>query len=445
MASPPHPIKIEIKPPPPHYDEATKQLETNKLVKTTSGTPVVKNHAKSQVMTDVLEILIRNGELPETAAFDPSTPTTPSLSSISTNAPTLTLFTTASTSVPSTTTTLAPTKISTPPPTTVMARPASPPSKLTLNLLPSLDNVEMLSPMQPDCDNSVSSFDMFLEQQEQQHLHAEDNDDESHLKQNDDDDQHYHSNHEDNKQELHDRLHDQMLQQQQQHDDLELMELMGQQLDMDMTDEPQFALTNHVRYMNTGICDNSDSKLNRRDPSLQPSLNEIIMQQQQQQQQQSSGLFSFGLFNGSNGSVNSSSLNNNNTSSANNNNNNNQSNANNNNHYPSIPMDIEDFENSLSSFDFSQITGVTDDHQINTPPHPFSSQAQQHHQQQHHIMNPMALSSLHHHNFVETSSSDSSYDPPLALNHENILDLFNIDDFKMSNDTLNWGEVDFAV
>ncbi|XP_076759901.1 uncharacterized protein LOC143428725 isoform X4 [Xylocopa sonorina] len=58
------------KPPPPQYDEATKLLKV-KLE------PVQKSHIKSQVVDDVLEILIKNGELPPSAAQDPSTPTIP--------------------------------------------------------------------------------------------------------------------------------------------------------------------------------------------------------------------------------------------------------------------------------------------------------------------------------------------------------------------------------
>ncbi|XP_019867918.2 myocardin-related transcription factor B isoform X2 [Aethina tumida] len=50
----------EVKPP-PHYEEATKQI--NK-----------KNNVKSQIVDDVLEILIKNGELPPSAANDPATP-----------------------------------------------------------------------------------------------------------------------------------------------------------------------------------------------------------------------------------------------------------------------------------------------------------------------------------------------------------------------------------
>lgn len=57
-------------PPPPQYDEAAKLLKVK-------IEPVPKSHIKSQVVDDVLEILIKNGELPPSAAQDPATPTTP--------------------------------------------------------------------------------------------------------------------------------------------------------------------------------------------------------------------------------------------------------------------------------------------------------------------------------------------------------------------------------
>ncbi|CAH1132534.1 unnamed protein product [Ceutorhynchus assimilis] len=63
---PPPEIKIEysdiseIPKPPPLYEEATKQIK--------------KNSVKSQIVDDVLEILIKNGELPASAASYPSTP-----------------------------------------------------------------------------------------------------------------------------------------------------------------------------------------------------------------------------------------------------------------------------------------------------------------------------------------------------------------------------------
>lgn len=52
----------DVKPPPPLYEEATKQMKKE------------KNNVKSQIVDDVLEILIKNGELPPSAANDPSTP-----------------------------------------------------------------------------------------------------------------------------------------------------------------------------------------------------------------------------------------------------------------------------------------------------------------------------------------------------------------------------------
>ena len=53
---------------PPNYEEATKQ---NNKIKDK------KKSIKSQAVDDVLEILIKNGELPPSAAQDPTTPTTP--------------------------------------------------------------------------------------------------------------------------------------------------------------------------------------------------------------------------------------------------------------------------------------------------------------------------------------------------------------------------------
>ena len=49
--------------PPPDYDEATKQINKDK-----------KKYVKSQAVDDVLEILIKNGELPPSAAQEPHTP-----------------------------------------------------------------------------------------------------------------------------------------------------------------------------------------------------------------------------------------------------------------------------------------------------------------------------------------------------------------------------------
>lgn len=56
--------------PPPNYEEATKV--TPRVI-----TKDRKKSIKSQAVDDVLEILIKNGELPPSAAQEPNTPTTP--------------------------------------------------------------------------------------------------------------------------------------------------------------------------------------------------------------------------------------------------------------------------------------------------------------------------------------------------------------------------------
>ncbi|XP_058799962.1 myocardin-related transcription factor A isoform X3 [Phymastichus coffea] len=61
----------DVKPPPPQYDEAAKLLKVK-------IEPAQKGPVKSQMIDDVLEILINNGELPPSAAQEPVTPTTPS-------------------------------------------------------------------------------------------------------------------------------------------------------------------------------------------------------------------------------------------------------------------------------------------------------------------------------------------------------------------------------
>lgn len=54
------------KPPPPVYEEATKAIKHE---------PVEQRNVKSQIVDDLLEILIKSGELPPSAAQDPTTPT----------------------------------------------------------------------------------------------------------------------------------------------------------------------------------------------------------------------------------------------------------------------------------------------------------------------------------------------------------------------------------
>lgn len=61
------------RPPPPNYEEATKV--TAKSARRMSK----KNMKESEALEDVLEILVKNGELPASAADEPETPTTPSI------------------------------------------------------------------------------------------------------------------------------------------------------------------------------------------------------------------------------------------------------------------------------------------------------------------------------------------------------------------------------
>lgn len=70
---------------PPDYDEATKQLNkarhaqpfASTTVTHASSKPGRSRSVKSKDVDDVLEILIKNGELPPSAAQEPPTPTTP--------------------------------------------------------------------------------------------------------------------------------------------------------------------------------------------------------------------------------------------------------------------------------------------------------------------------------------------------------------------------------
>lgn len=361
----------------PQYEEAAKQLAAKNKVG--------KNHIKSQVMTDVLEILIKNGELPETAVFDPTTPTTPG-----------------------TNINLTPNMIYQP---TKLTLNSGPPKLTMLRGVPAssnIDNMETMSPMQPDCENSVSSFDLFMERQQQEKREQQVAKEEliqqqpscqQRVQQNDLPSSHQQMDSQQSPQ-RHQIISNGHHQSDIKHfDDLELMDIIG----MDVGGDDQYQMNPVKNSLINGNSSGIVSKAHRRDmnPSLQPSLNELIMEQQQQQQSTSF------------------------------NNNFNFDGCNNNNNFHSMPMDIEDFENSLSHFDFSSITGVSDE-QINTPPHPFS-QLQQQNQQQ---------TSIGNNSVVDVDS----YDPNLSINNDNYLDFFNIDDFKMGSDnTLSFGEVDFPV
>nr|CAG4636940.1 EOG090X04KW [Ceriodaphnia reticulata]SVE72881.1 EOG090X04KW [Ceriodaphnia reticulata] len=71
------------RPPPPNYSEASRMLQqpsnqnSSSSSSSTSSNLKPRVSIKSQLVDDVLDILIRNGELPPSAAHDPITPTTP--------------------------------------------------------------------------------------------------------------------------------------------------------------------------------------------------------------------------------------------------------------------------------------------------------------------------------------------------------------------------------
>nr|SVE74127.1 EOG090X04KW [Daphnia barbata] len=65
------------RPPPPNYSEASRMLQQPSQQTTAAGALKPRVSIKSQLVDDVLDILIRNGELPPSAAHDPITPTTP--------------------------------------------------------------------------------------------------------------------------------------------------------------------------------------------------------------------------------------------------------------------------------------------------------------------------------------------------------------------------------
>lgn len=204
----------------------------------------------------------------------------------------------------------------------------------------------------------------------------------------------------------------------------------------------------------------------RRDmnPSLQPSLSELIQQQQQNQHQirpQHSSLNNHHNqhhhhhhHHRSNSTSNNDTNNNLNSSLDSNPNNNlidynnpfylgNQSNQ------ITTPsglhlgsMDIEYFDNTLAQFDFalppttSQMSTTLN--QLSVPPSSTATPTTINFDSNDvHLVNAP--------NSIMTSTA-SYYTPNASTNANNhVLDLFNIDDFKMSGDSLPWSEVDYAV
>lgn len=184
----------------------------------------------------------------------------------------------------------------------------------------------------------------------------------------------------------------------------------------------------------------------RRDmnPSLQPSLSELIQQQQQQNQIRAQQTLNNDLSSHHSNSSSNNDTNNNLNTSLNNNPNNNLIDHNNpyyvGNQSNQIvtpnslnlgAMDIEYFD----QFDFALPSASS---QLSVP-------------------NPTSLSSMNFDssdqqlvNSVNSANgimaSTGSYYPNNNSNVNNhVLDLFNIDDFKMSGDSLSWNEVDYAV
>lgn len=407
----PH-IQMEIKPPPPLYEEATKQLSNVTVTVKEEPTVVIEKNIKSENLTDVLDILIKNGELPE-SALDPTTPTTAG-TTIAQNI----IFTNSNIKGIENNS-----QVNNPPQSLQTNGNANSlfPNSILLDTPSPIENIEMASPIQPDChidtENVAKTLDIFLEpQQEERALNTSE------------------INH---------------------FDDLELFELMSQQLDMDISDEtchnfPSSDSQQHNHHNQQQHHKLSSSGINtRRDmnPSLQPSISELIQQQQQRH--------------------NNSNNNNNNGNAHNNNNNNNNRNDGNsfcsgltngfdvdhhnfdlngtNNNYSSTPMDVcDDFDSALVNFGF---TNLSHDSNINTPPHPFSSslstisETSNGSGPQNLSCSSNGIVGSNGSQLYNGGTSDSdSFSSHIPINQDNILDLFNIDDYKMS-----WGEVDFAV
>lgn len=233
-------------------------------------------------------------------------------------------------------------------------------------------------------------------------------------------------------------------------DDLELMELMGQQLDMDISDDscqPVGNMTSDkMLNMTSGNGSNSlhsppHSMSCRRDmnPSLQPSLSELIQQQQSPSAHGSNNSRLNGASNGSdNSNMHATFMNQDNMNDYNSNfyldSNNISSNHNNNLHLGS--MDIEYFDNTLAQFDFAIPCGNQTNGLMNNASQigPYSD-AQMNHTNTNSMMSSHSIA-----NDCPTTSNDVDqyYTNGGTTAHSNILDLFNIDDFKMSADPMNW-------
>ncbi|XP_017011653.2 myocardin-related transcription factor B isoform X2 [Drosophila takahashii] len=275
-------IQVDIKPtpaPPPQYEEATKQLAASKAAALNGLLPLVKIKEepvlspapaaappplnkrksagiKSEQVSDVLDILIKQGELPESAALEPITPL-PELTMFNGHVATPTTAAGGASIVPLVPKLEAP---ATPVQTLDMAMDTNEQHvTFTTQQQPTtnhgfIENIDMGSPLQADssaidAESVAKTLDIFLEQHHAtpppstppKSCHSE--------KPNSPDAKLNHF------------------------DEYELLELMSQQLEMDMGDD------------SSGYCHSSEVKNNgssnnnlRRDlnPSLQPSINELL-------------------------------------------------------------------------------------------------------------------------------------------------------------------------
>lgn len=507
--------------PPPQYAEATKQLQ-QQLAQSINSNPVDGNvvspdnnsnpnpiiggeqqptlgsgifkkesagarpgkrvHRNSQMITDVLEILIKNGDLPESAAQVPITPTTPNgnanltenliygnnlkppNSNASSNLSNSEIDLQEAINNAQFTVSLVESNHSSP----LMNnnKDVSTTNNLTIDQS-SIQDVTLLSPIPDnstlDCDSDpAKTLDMFLN--EHHHHNSHHTSDTSGERTGD--------THKSIKAEL-SGLNANNNEDMDQFDDLEFMALM--KLDMDIGDDS--CQQPHMNDMNTNPISNKSSMPPVRrnmDASLQPSLSEIIQQQQQEQQANNNNNNNNGsCFNGyglemglgvdshRNNYGGPHSDNNGNTGSSHfaTDNDNNGNNRSNNTQFAETPMDIEDFSNSLSSFDFPSFH-MNNNHLDSSSLHSFSMP--HHHNHTTNNSSTMNFSSPASASTVNTSSTgfgglssslndslntDSVgllYESHLPMNHDYNLELF--DDLRIpTTDSMSWNEMDFPI
>ncbi|XP_037906831.1 myocardin-related transcription factor A isoform X1 [Hermetia illucens] len=414
----------EIKPPPPLYEEATKQLNSSNALKQENAT--VKKHIKSDNLTDILNILVKNGDI-SPSALDPTTPSTPG--SVIMTQEILFNHSGPGSQIVQTHTHLdsqqQPAQLQQvrlqsqpqaqhvqlqiqPQPQQQLQQRSNSAQKAEVNVFDAslllntpqtpIQNMDLASPLQPDChidtENVASALDTFLQEHS---VEPPANGDMA------------------------------------PYDDFDLLELMSQQLDMDISDETPCQnytpMETNANASNTSSYQKSGLSSKRgMNPCLQPSINELIQQQEQQGSNNNGG----------------SSASNNNDSSLNCNGLLNGFDPNSfdlggsNNNFASTPMDVcDDFESHLNSFSFSSLSP---DSNINTPPHPFSSALSTSTCSGSGAHNPLDFNhSSNSNGQLMNGTSDVDAFGSSGVNQDNLPELFNIDDYKMG-----WS-VDFAV